>query len=89
MGAAILNPSSSTFSKPTDKDVVILPYAPGDPNYSPILTLHNYTLPSGKNFGDIKGICQAGQTCDSSYILASDVAKGFPYWTIFVVASAQ
>lgn len=88
MDGAIIN-VGSTFSKPTDNKAVVLPYAPGDPKYSPIVVLHNFTAATGKKVGDYKGICQKGQTCPASYILATDVAKGFPFSTIFIVASAQ
>ncbi len=96
MDGAILNPSGSVFAKPTDKNAVILPFAPTDPlatattpGYSPIVRLHNYTLPAGKKLGDLQGICQTGATCPASYVKASDVAKGNPFSTIFVVASVQ
>jgi hypothetical protein len=97
MDGAILNPGGSVFAKPTDKNAVILPYAPTDApatattaGWSPIVRLHNYTLPAGKKLGDIKGICLPGQTgCPSNHIAASEVGKGNPFNTIFIVASVQ
>jgi hypothetical protein len=97
MDGAILNPGGGVFSKPTDKNAVILPFAPGDPpataaapGWSPIVRLHNYTLPAGKKLGDIKGICQPGQPgCPSSHLQSSEVGKGSPFNTIFIVASVQ
>lgn len=96
MDGALLNPGTGGFAKPTDKNAVVLPFAPTDPaampgapGWSPIVRLHNYALPAGKKLGDIKGICQPGQTCPSSYIQSSEVTKGNPFNTIFIVASVQ
>jgi len=81
--------AGSGFSKPTDKNAVVLPYAPGSPSYSPIVYLHDFKAATGKKVGDYKGICQTGQTCPANYIKASDIAKVSPFNTIFIVASAQ
>jgi hypothetical protein len=86
MEGAIQNLPGS-FSAVTDAKAIVLPYAKGDANYSPLVHLHNFTLPGGKKIGDYKGICQPGQTdCPANYI--RDLS-GAPFNTIFIVTSVQ
>lgn len=86
MDGAIQNPPGA-FSSVTDPKAIVLPYKPGEPGYSPLVHLHNFTLPGGKKIGDYKGICTPGQTgCPPNYI--QDLS-GAAFNTVFIVASVQ
>ena len=85
MEGAIQNPAGGV-SLVTDPRAIVLPYAPGDPLYSPLVHLHNFTLPAGKKVGDYKGICQPGAPCGPNSV--SDLS-GAAFNTVFIVASVQ
>ena len=87
MDAAIENAGS--FSSVTVQKGIVFPAAPGDDAWSPVVRLHNFSVPSGKKIGDYNGICQLGQTgCPASYIPAASIATS-SFNTIFVVAPPQ
>ncbi len=86
MDGIILDPSSG-YAATTDQKVILLPAAPGDDAYSPIVNLHDYTLESGKKPGDYVGICTASMTdCPANYALMSK-AKPAAYATVFIAAT--
>ncbi len=92
MEGAITNPSATKFANATDSKVVVLPFAAGDANFSPLVHLHNFALPTGKKPGDYVGICgqAGGPACDAAhanYIKASDL--GASVSTIFIIPSVQ
>lgn len=84
MDGVILDPAgATTFAKGTDQKVVILPFAPGDDGYSPIVRLHSWRLPAGKVPGDFTGLCTA-PNCgpkDVNFALAATAV----FNTIFIV----
>lgn len=89
MDGVLTNPGNGYFAKPTDQNVVILPFKPGDPGYSPIVKLHDYDLAAhGRAVQDITGICQTppcacpmpGVMCD---VALSDTSGAFN--TIFII----
>lgn len=45
------------MTRTTDAKVIILSSLPGEAGYSPIVALHNFSLPMGKSLGDYTGIC--------------------------------
>lgn len=85
MDGAIQNPAGA-FSSVTDAAAVVLPYAPGDAKYSPLVRLHNFTLPANRKVGDYKGICQPGAACPANFI--SDLS-GAAFNTLFIVTSVR
>lgn len=88
MNGALVNPSSSKFSQPTDANAVVLPFAPGEAGYSPIVVLHSFTAQGTHKVGDYRGICQPGQTCPANYIATADYSPS-SFNTIFIVTSVQ
>jgi hypothetical protein len=91
MEAAIVNPSSGSYSNVTDPSVVVFPVSPGDfaNGWSPIVRLHNFKAASGKAVSYYNGICATGQAnCPATYIPAVSISAS-SYNTIFVVAPPQ
>jgi hypothetical protein len=67
MDGLLLQPNSgATQSKPTDPKVVLLPFVPGDTGYSPLVRLHNFILPAGKQPGDYTSICTGAPCADNA-----------------------
>lgn len=100
MDGVIVDPTSATsFSKSTDKQAVILQFAPGEGGFSPIVRLHDFHLPAGKTFGDFTGICTSTSLCGSRDVCLSYdggctgapnavPASGIPFFnTIFIAAA--
>jgi len=68
MDGVILDPSSGGFEVTTTNNAIVLPAQPGDDAFSPIVRLHDFTLPSGKKLGDYKGVCVIGDTaCETAH----------------------
>jgi hypothetical protein len=88
MDGVILDPTSAGFfAKPTDAKVVLLPAVPGEAGYSPIVRLHDFTLPAGKLPGDYKGLCGGSLGACAASDLDVTTAKS-AFNTIFIAASA-
>jgi hypothetical protein len=85
----IILDSASAYAATTDQKVILLPAAPGDDAYSPIVNLHDYTLESGKKPGDYVGICTASMTnCPANFALMSK-AKPAAFATVFIASTPQ
>ncbi len=85
MEGVILDPAgATTFAKPTDAKVVLLPFKRGEPGYSPIVRLHSWRLPAGKVPGDFTGICNGGTCGDKDVDITAAAPVAFN--TIFVVS---
>ncbi len=88
MEGVLVDPaSSSSFSDVTDQKVVLLPYPPGDPNYSPIVRLHDYHLQSGQTIGTVTSICQQEPCAATSADFSK--ASATPYYIIFIASTPQ
>jgi len=88
MDGVLTNPGNGYFAKPTDQNVVILPFKPGDPGYSPIVRLHDFDLAmAGKTVGDLTGICRMPPCTDPTQVDISRIPAAFN--TIFIVWSNQ
>ena len=86
MDGVILNGSS--FASAFDNQAVIVPAAPGDDAYSPVVRLNQFTLPSGSKLGDFVGVCAKGAaTCPSNYVRIESTSPSFN--TIFIVSTPQ
>lgn len=86
MDGVILDPAGvTTFAKPTDPKVVLLPYRPGEPGYSPIVRLHSWRLPAGRVGGDYTGLCLSGMSCGPKEVNFTQAAPA-AFNTIFIAA---
>lgn len=74
--------------KPTDPQVVILPFLPGEAGYSPMVRLHTFTLPAGKSPGAFTGICPLDRPCEANEVDLTK-ASATAATTLFIVASPQ
>jgi hypothetical protein len=72
---------------------VLLPAAPGDDAYSPIVRLHTFALPSGKKIGDYHGVCPVGTpagTCPADYVDITKAETNLSFDpTIFIASTPQ
>jgi len=84
----LLDPVNKVFSNVTDAKTVILPFAPGESGYSPIVRLHDYNLGAGQQFGDLTDLCPStGCTAPNQVDMTKAAAASFN--TIFIVAVGQ
>ena len=84
MDAVILDPAGvTTFAKPTDPRVVLLPFIRGEPGFSPIVRLHSFRFPAGKGPGDYTGICLTGMNCGANEVNFTQAAAS-AFNTIFI-----
>ena len=88
MDGVILD-SATAYANTTDQKVILLPAAPGDDAYSPIVNLHDYKMAAGQTPGSFVGICTASMTnCPSNYVNFAK-ASATPYSTIFIASTPQ
>jgi hypothetical protein len=86
MDGVILDPpSASTFAKPNDPKVLLLPYRPGEAGYSPIVKLHSFRVPEGRKAGDYSGICLSGVDCRPTEVNFTEAAPA-AFNTILIAA---
>lgn len=86
MDGVILDPAGlTTFAKPTDPKVVLLPFRPGEAGYSPIVKLHSWRLPAGKVGGDYTGLCLSGTNCGPKEVNFTQAAST-AFNTVFIAA---
>lgn len=99
MNGVILDPPlpTGTFARVTDAKAVLFDATPGDPDYSPLVRLWDFTYPATQPLGTFKGICHSKTApCGASDVdldaLLFDVdgkPNALPFNTLFLVASPQ
>ena len=97
MDGIILDPSGGGFEVTTTNNAIVLPAQPGEDGFSPIVRLHDFTLPSGKKLGDYKGVCLLGDSaCEaahkSDFVFLSSLsasAQKAAFNTVFLAVSPQ
>jgi hypothetical protein len=90
MEGIIVDPASSGFSSATTNKVILLPAAPGDDAYSPIVNLHDYKLQTGQSIGSVTSICQPSDPHPCPITSADfNKATAAPFFTIFIAAPPQ
>lgn len=73
-------------SRPTEHQMILLPKAPGDPDYSPIVRLHDFNMGTNPP-GFYTGICSnSSGTCGPNDV-PIELATASPFWNIFIVAA--
>lgn len=87
----ILDPVGSGFEKTITSLAILLPYGPADDGFSPIIRLHDYSLPTGKKLGDFKSVCPVGapRPCAADSVDMTSSSVGNAFNTLFIVPSAQ
>lgn len=93
MDGVIVDPAGSSFSKVTDGKVIIVPFAPGEAGYSPIVRLHDFRLSVGQNIGDFNDLCNstvapctANQVDMAQATSSSSNPTSSTFNTLFIVA---
>jgi hypothetical protein len=99
MNGVIVHPTPVLqTSSPSAEGVVILPAMPGDPDYSPIVLLHDYHVPAGDDvdtsgdfsnaspFGKYTSLCTSGLNCQPNEVNMANA--GAVSTILFIVTSA-
>jgi hypothetical protein len=87
MDGVLLDPAG-TFSKTTTAGAIILPAIPGEPGYSPMVRVHDFTMPAGAALGTYTSLCPTGINCAPNEVDMTQVQ--YPAFnTMFIVTVAQ
>jgi hypothetical protein len=94
MDGVILDPPAAAgnppqFARTTDSKVVILPAVPGEPGFSPIVRLWDYTYAPTEPLGTYTDICHGSCAPNQINIDALTNTTKVPANTIFIVTSNQ